>query len=130
MNNYDYSKLINRMNEKNITFDLLSIEVGVSKRTLNFKLKNKVDFKQDEITKICEILDIPNEEIWLYFFQQKNDKSKENKMSQMIKLNNVLYSSDLRALSNMQWENNEIIQRKIKEIINKINEMEENYGRK
>ena len=58
MNNYDYSKLINRMNEKNITFDLLSIEVGVSKRTLNFKLKNKVDFKKDEITKINEILNI------------------------------------------------------------------------
>ena len=130
MNNYDYSKLINRMNEKNITFDLLSIEVGVSRRTLNFKLKNKVDFKQAEIIKICEILDIPNDEIWLYFFQQKNDESKKNNIKPMIKLNNVLYSSDLRAISNMQWENNNIIQKKMEEIINKINEMEENYGRK
>ena len=36
----------------------------------------------------------------------------------------------LENLRPMQWENNEIIQSKIKEIINKINEMEENYGRK
>ena len=46
----------------------------------------------------------------------------ENKtIKEMTKLNNVSNASDLTALSQMQWENNKIIEKKINEITKVIN---------
>ena len=42
-------------------------------------------------------------------------------ISEMIKLNNVSNASDLIGLRQMQWENNKIIENKINEIIEVIN---------
>lgn len=42
-------------------------------------------------------------------------------ISKIIKLNNVSNASDLIALGQMQWENNKIIENKINEIIEVIN---------
>lgn len=65
---YDYSKLLGKMKEKNITQDILAKLIGLQPPTLSQKLNNKAKFKQAEISKICDVLDIDAGEIGLYFF--------------------------------------------------------------
>lgn len=65
---YDYSKLLGKMKEKNITQDVLAKLIGLQPPTLSQKLNNKAKFKQAEISKICDVLDIDAGEIGLYFF--------------------------------------------------------------
>jgi len=71
MKEYDYSKLLGRIKEKTYSNAVFSSKLGISERTLSLKLNNKVDFKQHEISKACEILNIPTKEIALYFFNFK-----------------------------------------------------------
>ena len=68
MRKYDYSKLLGRMREKGYTQETLAIKIGISPASMNIKLCNKSDFKQSEIKTICVILEIPFDEIPLYFF--------------------------------------------------------------
>jgi transcriptional regulator with XRE-family HTH domain len=65
---YDYSKLLGRMREKNMTQEALADSIGVSAFTLNGKLNNKTDFKQSEILKIAKELGISDKLIVEYFF--------------------------------------------------------------
>lgn len=65
---YDYSKLLGRMKEKNITQDVLAKKIGMQSPTLSQKLNNKARFKQAEISLICEVLDIEANQIGTYFF--------------------------------------------------------------
>lgn len=39
-----------------------------SKATISKKLNNETDFSQDEIERICQILDLDRKEISFYFF--------------------------------------------------------------
>ncbi|NLU43663.1 MAG: DUF739 family protein [Acholeplasmataceae bacterium] len=65
---YDYSKLLGRMREKNVTQVGLAKEIGLSETSINLSLGNKRPFKQDEIACICCSLDIPISEVEEYFF--------------------------------------------------------------
>ena len=73
---YDYSKLLGRMREMNYTQNVLSNRIGISEASLNSKLGNKVDFKQNEITRICNVLDITPELVTVYFFTKALQISK------------------------------------------------------
>ncbi len=55
---YDYSKLLGIMKEQNITQETLAKSIGVSETTLNKKLNNNSQFKQDEMIAILNILGI------------------------------------------------------------------------
>lgn len=68
---YDYGKLLGRLREKGITQNELANRLGVSETTVNLSLGNKRAFKQDEIFKMCEILDIKLKDIEAYFFSHK-----------------------------------------------------------
>ena len=68
-NIYDYSKLLGRLKEKNLTQDQLAAKIGISPASTNLKLCNKSPFKQDEILAICDVLDIDYSEIPAYFFE-------------------------------------------------------------
>ena len=68
---YDYSKLLGRIKEKNLTQAELSVKIGVSLSTLNAKISNSYQFKQNEITKACEILEIDVRDIGAYFFTKR-----------------------------------------------------------
>jgi len=68
---FDYSKLLGLMRSKNITQSFLAKEIGNTEATLSLKFNNKAKFKQSEILLICEILDINENEIGLYFFTKK-----------------------------------------------------------
>ena len=65
---YNYSKLLGRMRECGFTQRQLATAIGINSSTLNAKLKGKHSFSADEMDAICEVLNIPNEEIGAYFF--------------------------------------------------------------
>lgn len=43
--------------------------MGITNQTLSLKMSGKVQFKQKEIKKISEVLDIPQNKIGEYFFK-------------------------------------------------------------
>lgn len=65
---YDYSKLKGRIKEICGTQDALASRIGLGRVTLSQRLNNISTFSQSEIAKMTKELDIPNEEIPLYFF--------------------------------------------------------------
>ena len=68
---YNLNKLKGRIIEKFGTQRNFAKAMGMSERTLSLKLDNQVDWKQSEIGKACELLEIPKEEIADYFFTLK-----------------------------------------------------------
>lgn len=68
---YEYSKLLGRIKEKYGSQSKFARMIGLSERTISLKLSSKVDWKQEEITQACKLLDIDNTEIPTYFFTAK-----------------------------------------------------------
>lgn len=65
---YNYSKLLGLMREKNITQENLAEYVGMSQVTLNKKLNNNSQFKQNEMVSILNVLALPMSEVAAIFF--------------------------------------------------------------
>lgn len=65
---YNFSKLLGRIKECGYTQESLAKTLGKDKSTISSKLNNKGEFKACEIDGICKALEIPNEEIGVYFF--------------------------------------------------------------
>lgn len=68
MKKRNYSMLRGRIKEKLKNEYVLAKELKCSKATLSKKLNNETDFTQDEIEKVCQILEIDRKEIPSYFF--------------------------------------------------------------
>ncbi len=68
---YDYSKLLGRIIEKFGTRSKYARAFGLSERSMSLKLTGQRPFKQPEIQKSCELLDINASEIPSYFFAIK-----------------------------------------------------------
>lgn len=68
---YDYAKLNGRIAEKCGTQAVFAEKMGLSERSVSMKLNNKVAFKQPEIQRALEILDLKSDEIRTYFFTLK-----------------------------------------------------------
>ena len=68
---YDYSKLSGRIVEKYETQAKFACAMGLSERSISLKINGKVGWKQNEILKACELLDIPVSQISIYFFTTK-----------------------------------------------------------
>ncbi len=71
MAEYDYSKLLGVMKEHGFTQEALAKAIGISECSLNLTLKNKRNFRQNEILIACQVLHIPTEDIDKYFFIRK-----------------------------------------------------------
>lgn len=65
---YDYSKLLGKIVERVGTQAAFAEKIGRSERTVSLKLNGKRAWTQVEISKACEVLDIPVSEINDYFF--------------------------------------------------------------
>ena len=65
---YNYSKLHVRIVEKVGTQANVAEKLGLSERSMSLKLNGRVGWKQTEISKACEILEILPAEIPAYFF--------------------------------------------------------------
>ncbi|OFO55632.1 DUF739 family protein [Nosocomiicoccus sp. HMSC059G07] len=67
----DYSKLNGAIIEKFGTQYNFAKAMNLSERSISLKLNGKVTWKDTEIIKAKELLDIPVEEIHSYFFNYK-----------------------------------------------------------
>ena len=68
---FDYAKLKGRIIEKFGTQRDFAQGMGVSERTLSLKMNNAIFFRQDEIIKAADLLDISPTDINMYFFTEK-----------------------------------------------------------
>lgn len=68
---YDYRKVLGRIIEKYGVQYAFAKAAGWSERTCSLKLSGKVEWKQSEISKACKLLDIPEVDISIYFFNSK-----------------------------------------------------------
>lgn len=65
---FNYSKLLGKIKECGFTQQSLAKAIGITKGSLNSKLKNLFYFTARDIYAICEVLSIPTSEIGEYFF--------------------------------------------------------------
>ncbi|MDE5779165.1 MAG: DUF739 family protein [Lachnospiraceae bacterium] len=72
---YNYDKLHGKIAEKYGSQVKFAENLGLSTRSISLKLNGKRQFKQSEITQICSMLDIPENEIASYFFSIKVQNS-------------------------------------------------------
>lgn len=68
---YDYRKLLGRIVERVGTQKRFAELIGLSEHSVSQKLNNALGWKQEEIRKICEILEIPPVEVHSYFFTEQ-----------------------------------------------------------
>ena len=68
---YNYAKLLGRIVERVGTQSAFSERMGLSERSISLKLNGKVGWKQAEIVRACEVLDISEDHIPEYFFALK-----------------------------------------------------------
>ncbi|MGW7932603.1 DUF739 family protein [Staphylococcus xylosus] len=68
---FDFSLLNGKIVEKYATQFNFAVALGVSERTLSLKLNNKVPWKNTDIIKTCDLLDIPIKDVYKYFFDKK-----------------------------------------------------------
>ena len=67
---FDYSKIRGKIKEVFGTQAAFADVMKMSTVTLSEKLNNKVQFRQKEIDRACDLLQISKEEIPIYFFTQ------------------------------------------------------------
>ena len=72
---HDYSKLKGRIVEKFGTQEAFSKMMNLSERSVSLKLQGKVGWKQVEISKAIDILDLCDADIPEYFFCCKSSMS-------------------------------------------------------
>lgn len=68
---YDYAKLCGAIIEKCHTRGEFAKAMGLSERTISLKLNGKIDWKQSEIAKAVDLLQLTDSEIPSYFFSYK-----------------------------------------------------------
>lgn len=65
---YNYQKLLGKIREKGFTQESLAEAAHISPASLNLKLNNKREFRQSEMQKIFDTLELPIGSIAKYFF--------------------------------------------------------------
>lgn len=68
---FDYSALSGKIVEVFESRSNFAIAMDLSERTISLKMNNKRAWKNAEISKACDILNINSDEIPLYFFKNK-----------------------------------------------------------
>ena len=79
---FDYSKLAGRIKEKFGTQSKFALAMGLSERSLSLKINNGVSWKQTEILKASELLEIKKEQVYVYFFIEKVQNYEPKEKSQ------------------------------------------------
>lgn len=66
---YNYNLLTDRIKNKFKNISSFGRSLGISEKELLLKLENKIEFEQSEIVKTCDILEIEEKDIKIYFFE-------------------------------------------------------------
>lgn len=70
----DYKKLKLKIKEVYDTQEAFAQAMEMSYTALNLRLNNKVEWKNSEVIKACNLLNIPFTDVGLYFFTLKVEK--------------------------------------------------------
>lgn len=70
-----YSKLKGKIKECFNTNKDFAMAMEMDSSSLSAKINNKSPWKREEIEKACGLLGIPIEDVYLYFFTKKVEKS-------------------------------------------------------
>lgn len=76
--NFDYSLLRGKIASKYRNQRNFARAIGISEHSVSFKLNGKKQWRQDEIVRICELLDIPATAIPIYFFREARTRRTRN----------------------------------------------------
>lgn len=68
---FDYSKLRGRIKEKVGTETYMAEKLKLSRASFSQRLNNKIEFSQEEIKVIGDLLEIPPTQLTDYFFTEK-----------------------------------------------------------
>jgi len=71
---YDYSKLRGRIREVFHTETRFARELGISKVSLSGKLNGRQNFTLNEISKMSQIFNLKEKEMFEYFFHLKTNR--------------------------------------------------------
>lgn len=74
---FDYRKLRGKIREICDTQDKFAEKLGIGRVSLSQRLNNMLEFSQKEIFLSCEILSIPIEECYKYFFTPEVQKDEQ-----------------------------------------------------
>ena len=70
----DYSKLRGRIKEKNYSEKEFANLIGMTAPTLSGKFKGTSFFDTEQIKKAARVLEIPEQDIYSYFFEEKTEQ--------------------------------------------------------
>jgi hypothetical protein len=68
---YDYRMLRGKIREVFETQDAFSKAMGLSNTSISLKLNNRVEWTQQEINRASDILKIPEDKVYNFFFTEK-----------------------------------------------------------
>lgn len=68
---FDYRMLRGKIREVCETQDAFSKAMGLSNTSISLKLNNRVEWTQQEINRAADILKIPEDKVYNYFFTEK-----------------------------------------------------------
>lgn len=68
---YEYSKLDGRITERFGTRKAFAEAVMISEHTISDKMTGKIGWTQEQINRVCDVLEIPHSEIPSYFFSRR-----------------------------------------------------------
>ncbi len=68
---FNYSKLAGQIKEKFGTQTKFAEAMDLSERSLSLKMNNRMSWKQIEMVRASELLEIDKEQVHLYFFTEK-----------------------------------------------------------
>lgn len=74
---WEYSKLKGKIKEIYDTQEAFSKEIGLSATSLNYKLNNQIQFRQEEIYAMINALSLEDSEIRVYFFTSFVEKTQQ-----------------------------------------------------
>ena len=72
-----YAKLRGKIKEVFGANEAFAKALGMDTSTLSLKLNNRSPWKREEIEDACVVLGIPVEEVYLYFFTKKVEKTQQ-----------------------------------------------------
>ena len=73
----NYRKLLGRIKECGYTQGSLAAAIGVNASHFSGKVNGNFPFRQEEIFRICTVLEIPRDEVGVYFFTPDVEKSQQ-----------------------------------------------------
>lgn len=76
---FDYVPLKILIKEEYGKYESFAKELGMSRSSLSQRLNNRVKFEPEEMHKIKELLDIPDDKVVVYFFKPKVQKTEQAK---------------------------------------------------